>query len=99
MLTQTNAELLSFREAAAHESKRKRHYYRLIGGEKYDDDALRRSVDEIRTNIVHLTRKAEAAEDKIEHHTFIVDTLTEHLETYNRRFAALNGNGQLCPSS
>lgn len=99
LLTQTTTEMHSFRDAAAHESKRKRHYYRLIGGGKYDDGALERSVNDIRTNILHLTRKAEAAQDKIEHHSFIVDTLTEQLENYNRRFAQLNGNGQLCPSS
>jgi chromosome segregation ATPase len=98
MLTQTTTEMHSFREAAAHESKRKRHYYRLIGGGKYDDDALERSVVQIRQNIVHLTRKAEAAQEKIEHHTLIVDTLTANLEKYERRFAQLNGNGQLCPS-
>lgn len=98
LLAQTTTEMHGFRDAATHESKRKRHYYRLIGGGKYDDDALERSVVQIRQNIVHLTRKAEAAADKIAHHSLIVDTLTEQLATYNRRFTALHGNGVVCPS-
>lgn len=98
LLTQTTTEMHGFMDAATHESKRKRHYYRLIGGGKYDDDALERSVVQIRQNIVHLTRKAEAAKEKIAHHSLIVDTLTEQLETYYRRFNALHGNGVVCPS-
>ena len=96
LLAQTQTELLAFREAAAHEIKRKKHYYRLIGGGKYDDDALRSSVKDIRINIQHLTNKAKLAEDKIEHYTLIVDTLTEQLKRYNTVAAAvkrsLNGN-------
>ena len=90
LLVQTQAELVSFREARDHESARKRHYYRLIGKGKYNDDALRKSVGDIRLNIRHLSDKAKLAQDKIEHHTLIVDTLTEQLEDYNRRYAAFN---------
>jgi len=90
LLTQTQAELLAFREARDHESARKRHYYRLIGGEKYDDDALLRSVKDIRINIQHLTDKAKLAQDKIEHHTLIVDTLTEQLQDYDKAYASFN---------
>jgi hypothetical protein len=90
LLAQTQAELLSFREAAQHESARKRHYYRLIGGDQYDDDALKRSVEDIRINIRHLTDKAKAAQEKMEHHSLIVDTLTQQLADYERRYASLN---------
>ena len=90
LLAQTQAELLSFREARDHESARKRHYYRLIGGDKYDDDALRRSVEDIRINIRHLSDKAKLAEEKVEHHTLIVDTLTAQLADYDRTYASLN---------
>lgn len=90
LLVQTNAELLSFREAVDHESARKRHYYRLIGGGKYDDDSLRKSVDDIRINIRQLSDKAKLAEEKVEHHTLIVDTLSQQLEDYNKRHASLN---------
>lgn len=90
LLTQTQAELLSFREARDHESARKRHYYRLIGGDKYDDDALRRAVDDIRLNIRHLSDKTKLAEEKAEHHTLIVDTLTAQLADYDRAYASFN---------
>ena len=90
MLAQSNADIVSFRDAATHESKRKKHYYRLIGGGKYDDDALRRSVKDIRQNINHLTGKADQAKKKSEHHTLIVDTLTAQLQDYDKRYAALN---------
>lgn len=90
LLAQTQVELQSFREAREHESARKRHYYRLIGKGQYDDDALRKSVSDIRTNIRHLSDKVQLAEDKVAHHTLIVDTLTAQLEEYNRGYAALN---------
>jgi len=90
LLGQSRADVASFREAARHESARKRHYHRLIGGGKYDDNALKRSIKDIRLNIRHLTDKAEQAVEKAEHHTVIVDTLTAQLEDYNRRYAAFN---------
>lgn len=90
LLAQTQAELASFIEARDHESARKRHYYRLIGGGKYDDDALKKSVEDIRINVRHLSDKAKLAQEKIEHHTLIVDTLTEQLQDYNRTYASLN---------
>jgi len=90
LLAQTQVELESFREAVTHESARKRHYYRLVGGGEYDDDALLRSVKDIRINIRHLSDKVKLAQDKIEHHTLIVDTLTEQLRDYDKRYASLN---------
>lgn len=90
LLTQTRAELISFNEGAAHEIARKKHYRKLIGGGKYDDDALRRSMKDIRVNIQHLTNKAKLSEDKIAHHTLIVDTLTDQLKDYDRRYATIN---------
>jgi chromosome segregation ATPase len=90
LLVQTTTELESFREAAAHESARKRHYYRQIGKGKFNDDALRRSVKDIRVNIRHLTDKAVMAEERIEHHKTIIDTLTEQLREYDETYATLN---------
>ena len=90
VLTRTQAELVSFREAVVNESARKRHYYRLIGKGKYDDHALKKSVEDMRINIRHLSDKAKLADEKVEHHTLIVDTLTSQLEDYNRRYATLN---------
>jgi hypothetical protein len=90
LLAQAQVDVRVFREAAAHQSGKKRFYHRQIGEGKYNDDALRRSVTDIRTNIRHLTDKAEQAKKKAEHHTLIVDTLTEQLKDYDRRYAALN---------
>jgi hypothetical protein len=90
LLARSQVDFQSFCEARDHEAARKRHYYRLIGGGKYDDDALKRSVEDIRINVRHLSDKAKLAQDKIEHHTLIVDTLTEQLQDYNRTYASLN---------
>jgi hypothetical protein len=90
LLAQTQTELMSFREAQDHESARKRHYYRLVGSGKYNDESLLRSVKDIRINIRHLSDKAKLAEDKIKHHKLIVDTLTDQLKDYGKRYASLN---------
>jgi len=90
LLAQSQVDVLAFREARDHESARKRHYYRLIGGGKYDDEALERSVKDIRVNVRHLSDKVKLAEDKIDHHTLIVDTLTEQLQDYDKAYAALH---------
>jgi hypothetical protein len=84
LLAQTQTDLEAFNVAVAHESGRKRHYHRLIGGGKYNDEALRSSVADIRVNIRQLSDKAKLAIDKIAHHTLIVDTLTKQLAEYNR---------------
>ena len=90
LLAQTQVELHSFCEARDHESARKRHYYRLIGSGEYSDTALMRSVKDIRVNVRHLSDKAKLAQDKIDHHTLIVDTLTGQLKDYDKRYASLN---------
>lgn len=90
LLAQTQEELLAYQDAVAHEGQRKRNYYHLIGKGRYDDNALRRSIEDMRINIRHLSDKVDAAKQKIEHHTLIVDTLTGQLEDYNRRYAAFN---------
>jgi len=85
LLARTRIEMASWRQAVKHESAKKRHYYRLIGKGKYDDDSLRNSVADIRINIRHLSDKVEAAELKIAHHTEIIDTLAQQLEDYDRQ--------------
>ena len=89
LLITSNQELLAFRNARSHEIKRKKYYKSLIGGEKYNDDSLRRSMDDIAINIRHLSDKVKLSEDAIKHHTLIVDTLTEQLENQNRGLDAL----------
>lgn len=90
MLAQAQVERVSFQEARDHESKRKRHYYRQIGEGKYNDDALLAAVKDIRINIRHLSDKVKLSNDKIDHETLIVDTLTAQLKDYNERYASLN---------
>lgn len=94
LLIQSQADLDAFREAVLHESARKRHYFRLIGGEKYDDEALLRSVEDIRINIRHLSDKVKLSEEKIEHHKLIVDTLSAQLAEYDRKYATLDRHFQ-----
>jgi len=89
LLEQTKLELGAYREARSHEIKRKRHYRSLLGGGKYDDEALQRSMNDIATNIRHLGDKAKLAEEKIAHHTLIVDTLTKQLRDQNDALSAL----------
>ena len=90
LLGQARADVVSFREAATHESGRKRHYYRQIGKGTFNDDALLASVTDIRINIRHLSDKAAQAVKKADHHTVIVETLTAQLKKYDERYAAFN---------
>lgn len=90
LLAQTRIELVSFRQARDHQSAKKRHYYRQVGKGKYNDEALMKSVGDIRINVRHLSDKATLAEEKIAHHKLIVDTLTTQLKDYNERYATLN---------
>lgn len=90
LLSQTKGELASFRQAVDHEIAKKRFYYRQIGQGKYNDKALKKSVKDIRINIRHLSDKAMLAEEKIAHHTLIIDTLTAQLEDYDKRYAAIH---------
>lgn len=78
LLDRTRMELLGFRGARAHEIKKKRHYLSLIGGGKFDDEALQNAIDtQINTNIQHFSDKCKMAQDRIELYTRIVDELTE----------------------
>lgn len=81
LLGRTRMELLAFRASRSHEIKKKKHYLSLIGQGKFDDEALREAIDtQINVNIRHLSDKCKMAEEKVEHHKLIVDTLTEQLE-------------------
>lgn len=90
LLTQAVADRGAFRVARDHESQKKRHYHRQIGKGKFNDDALRESVKQIRINIRHLSDKEKLAQDKIDHEKLIVETLTAQLADYDRRNAALH---------
>lgn len=80
ILERAHGELLAFRQGVSHEVKKKKHYKSLIGGGKFNDDSLRKSIDQMNVNIRHMSDKAKLAQDKIEHEDLIVKTLTEQLE-------------------
>ena len=80
LLERAKIELISYRQSRSHEIKKKKHYKSLIGGGKYNDEALERSIKDIRTNIRHMSHKCKLTQDRIDHLTLIVDTLSNNLE-------------------
>ena len=80
ILERTQTELLSFRQARSHEVKRKKYYNSLIGGGKFNDEALKKSIEQININIRHFSDKCTAAEEKIKFEGNIVYTLSRQLE-------------------
>ena len=80
LLERSNMDMLSFKGAVSHEIKKRKHYKSLLGGGKYDDEALRKSMDMIAINIRHLSDKVKISQDSIDHNRLIVDTLTKQLE-------------------
>lgn len=91
LLEQAKLSLIAFRKGRSHAIKKKKHYAKLIGGDKFDDKALKASMTMIATDIRHLSDKADTAKRSIEHHTLIVDTLTEQLAAYREQLKAGNG--------
>lgn len=89
LIAQTQAELNAYRQARSHEVQRKKHYRKLIGEGRYNDDALRVSMKDISINVRHLSDKAKAAEEKLKHHTLIVDTLSQQLEDHEEQMQTL----------
>lgn len=80
LLERAGQSLLSFRTARSHEIKKKKHYNGLVGGEKYDDDALKIAIDQIAVNIQQLSNQCTAAEAEIKEHQHIIGTLSQQLE-------------------
>lgn len=79
-LERSKLELLSYKQAVSHEIKRKKYYKSLIGGGKFNDEALQKSMNDIATNIRHMSDKVKLTNEAIVHHTEIVDTLTVQLK-------------------
>lgn len=73
----------AYRTAVSHQVKKKKHYKSLIGGGKFDDDALRDSMDMISIDIRHHSDKVHQTQEEMKHHTLIIDTLSKQLEEYN----------------
>lgn len=79
ILNRTKEERLAYLAARSHEIAKKKHYRKLIGGGKFNDDSLRMAIDQIRVNVQHFSDKIKLTDDKIEHETLIVDTLAKQL--------------------
>jgi hypothetical protein len=89
ILERTKIELIAYRSARSHEVQKKKHYKSLIGGGKFNDTALKKSMGDISINIRHFSDKIKLTEDAITHHSLIVDTLTKQLEDQNKGLEAL----------
>lgn len=73
------ANLEAFERARTHEIAKKKYYRRQIGGGKYNDEALRASMEQMRVNITHLSNRVKEEKDRIAHETLVVDTLTRQM--------------------
>lgn len=82
MLLRAGSSLRSFKQAVSHLIKRKKHYSSLIGEGKFNNNSLKGSISMINIDIRAMSDKVKLAEEEIEHHTLIVDTLTEQLNSY-----------------
>lgn len=82
LLDQAKLSSISFREAISHQVKKKKHYLSLVGSGKFNDDSLKESIGMINVDIRAMSDKAKLASDSIDHHSLIVDTLTDQLREY-----------------
>jgi hypothetical protein len=94
LVVRTRTERDAYAKARSHEVRKKKHYRKLIGGGKFNDDALRASIQQIIINIRHFSDKVKASEEKLVHHQLIVETLTRQLEQHEellKRFRLATG--------
>lgn len=84
LLIRAKLSLQSFKQATSHLIKKKKHYSGLVGGGKFKDPALKESISMINVDIRAMSDKVKLANEEIEHHTLIVDTLTDQLEEYRK---------------
>lgn len=80
LLERSKAELDAFKLAVSYQVKKKKHYKSLLGGGKYNDASLRESMTMIGVDLRHMSDKVKLAEEAIEHHKLIVDTLSAQLD-------------------
>jgi hypothetical protein len=79
LLIQSKADLDTFRLALSHQIKKKKYYVSQIGGGKYSDVALQKSIVMIGVDIRHMSDKVKLSEEALAHHSLIVDILTAQL--------------------
>jgi hypothetical protein len=80
ILERSKLELIAYKNSRSHEIQKKKKWKSHIGGGKFNDDALRESMDQIAINIRHMSDKVDLTNEAIKHHTEIVDTLIEQLD-------------------
>ena len=89
LLERSKAELDAFRLAVSYQVKKKKYYKSLLGGGKYNDESLRKSMDMIVIDLRHMSDKVKLSEEAIAHHKLIVDTLSAQLEDQYKRLEML----------
>lgn len=89
LLTRSKVDLTAFKVAIAHQIKKKKHYKSLIGGGKFNDDSLRKSMTMIGIDIRHMSDKVKFAEEAVAHHGLIVDTLIAQLSEQYKKLVVL----------
>ena len=89
LLEQSILDMQAFERGRNHAVKQKQHYRSLIGGGKYNDEALERAIVGININIQHLENKIASAKEKRDFEKNIVDTLTNQLREYNKNIELL----------
>ena len=72
--------LQALETARGHEVEKKRYYRSLVGGGKFNDEALEESIKQSKINIRQNSDKIKLTKDAIKHHTEIVNTLAAQLE-------------------
>lgn len=77
---QANLDFAAYREARSHEKRKKAHYSTLVGGEKFNDSALGKGMEQCDINIRHMSDKMKLSRKKIDHHTEIVVRLEKELK-------------------
>jgi len=88
----SSTELEVYRRARSQEVAKKKNYRRLIGGGKFNDDALRESIKQININIRHWSDKIKLSEEARDHHIHIVDTLTAQLDAQLKGLSDLDNS-------
>lgn len=80
LLERSKADLDAFKLAVSYQVKKKKYYKSLLGGGKYNDESLRESMTMIGVDLRHMSDKVKLAEEAMEHHKLIVDTLSAQLD-------------------
>lgn len=76
-------DIQAFQGARSSEIAKKQFYGEQKGKRKYRDADMDIAIEQMNTNINHLSKQITFTEDQKKFNTNIVDTLTKQLEDYN----------------